>query len=54
MKEVEDGCEDEENEDVFPRVQYSHILQEEEYEDEDELDDRVRPWDPHEPYFFHI
>lgn len=47
-----DEVEEEEEDEIFPRVQYSHILQEEEYEDEDDFE--VRPWDPHEPNFFHL
>jgi len=44
---------DDEEEELPQKVRYSAILQEEEYEDEDE--DTIQGWDPRDPpFFFHI
>ena len=41
--EYDDIDEEEEEEEVLPKVKYSKILQEEEYEDEDDLDEDFFP-----------
>lgn len=57
---VPEPDDDTDEEELVPKVHYSVILQEEDYEDEDEdsrseSDQGPRPWDPREPpVFFRI
>ncbi len=60
----EPGDSESDDEELLPKVHYSVILQEEDYEDEDEDEDSFhepdpdsgpKPWDPREPpVFFRI
>lgn len=42
---------DQEEEELEPRVKYSFIVQEEDYEDESDSESAVHPWDPSDIFF---